>query len=278
MNLKRCHRDLYLSAACLALGATFSAAAPVERRPVVMQSAQTAKSAGAGSAADKSGVEWLRIPGGTYMMGEGAQRHQVTVKAFEMAKTVVTNKQYKACVAAGACSAADTCGHPSVGDDRPQICVDWEQAKQFSAWVGGRLPTEAEWEYAARSAGKERKYPWGDEDASCANSVISGGCGRKATWPVCSKPSGNTEQGLCDMSGNTWQWVQDWYHPTYDGAPSNGAAWEAPAGTKKVFRGGSWSSNPTDALATSRDRGDPALRICDLSFRPIREVIGQDFK
>jgi len=266
--------NLILSMACLALAVSASAA-PAEQRPAAIPAAPSA-SASRGVTADKSGVQWVRIPGGAYMMGEGAQRHQVTVKAFDMAKTMVTNRQYRACVAAGACTAADTCGHPSIGDDKPQICVDFDQAQQFSKWVGGRLPTEAEWEYAARSAGKDRRYPWGDSAAMCANAVV--GCGAKATLPVCSRPSGNTEQGLCDMSGNAWQWVQDWYHPTYAGAPSDGSAWEAPVGTKRVFRGGSWSSGPSDSQATSRDRGDPALRICDLSFRPLREVSARDLK
>ncbi len=278
MNLKRGQCGLILSAVCVGLGAAVASAAPVEQRALVTQPVQTASGVKAVNAAEKSGVEWIRIPGGTFMMGEGAQRHKVTLKAYEMAKTVVTNKQYKACVAAGSCTVADTCGHPSAGDDRPQICVDFDQAQQFAKWVGGRLPTEAEWEYAARSAGKDRAYPWGDEAASCANAVVSGGCGRKATWPVCSKPSGNTEQGLCDMSGNTWQWVQDWYHPTYEGAPTNGSAFESPAGTKRVFRGGSWSSEANDARSTTRDRGDPALRICDLSFRPMREILADDLK
>ena len=278
MNQKRGHRELILSAICIALGAATSFAAPAEQRSIVTQPAQTVNGARSAATADKTGIQWVRIPGGTYMMGEGAERHLVTIKAFEMAKTVVTNKQYRACVAAGACSSADNCGHPSIGDDRPQICVDFAQAQAYSKWAGARLPTEAEWEYAARSAGKDRKYAWGDKDATCDNAVISGGCGRKQTWPVCSRPSGNTAQGLCDMSGNAWQWVQDWYHPSFKGAPTDGSAWESPEGAKRVFRGGSWSSEPIDALTTARDRGDPALRICDLSFRPVRDIIGDDFK
>lgn len=266
-----------LSVVCLGLSAT-AFAAPVEQRPVPLQAVKTPAVPNAPSPSEKAGIQWVRMPAGTYMMGEGAQRHAVTLKAFEIAKTIVTNKQYRACVEAGACSAADSCGHPSTGDDRPQICVDFDQAQQFSKWVGGRLPTEAEWEYAARSGGKDQRYPWGDKDATCDNAIVSDGCGRKSTWPVCSKTAGNTEQGLCDMSGNAWQWVQDWYHPDYKGAPTDGSAWLTPAGTKRVFRGGSWSSESVDARATSRDRGDPALRICDLSFRPMREILADDLK
>ncbi|MBI5244538.1 MAG: SUMF1/EgtB/PvdO family nonheme iron enzyme [Elusimicrobia bacterium] len=92
-----------------------------------------------------------------------------------MAKTEVTVAQYKACVDTGACAAPDTGGSCNWGvsgrESHPVNCVDWNQAKAFSEWADGRLPSEAEWEYAARSAGKDRKYPWGDEQATCARAV-----------------------------------------------------------------------------------------------------------
>ena len=239
----------------------------------------------AGVSAGKAGIEWVTIPGGSFMMGsEGGDSdekpvHRVTVMSFEMAKTEVTVGQYKACVDAGACAKPDTgreyCNWGVSGrENHPINCINWAQAQAFAEWAGGRLPTEAEWEYAARSGGAERKYPWGDEEPSCERAVMYGGgwgCGKDSTWPVCSKPKGNTGQGLCDMAGNVWEWVQDWYHGSYEGAPGDGSAWESPAGSIRVVRGGSWYSLDARSLrAADRVNVDPAFRLGDLGFRLAR--------
>ena len=225
-------------------------------------------------------IEWIMIPGGNFMMGAndegpGARPHQVTLHAFEMAKTLVTKAQYQACVDAGSCE-APKCGWPAAAgeDDSPVGCVDWYDARQFSDWVGGRLPSEAEWEYAARSAGQDQKYPWGNEDATCERAIIREGgraCGRDGVWPVCSKPEGNTKQGLCDMAGIVWQWVQDSEHGSYDGAPSDGSAWEDPAGKYRCRRGGGLGAGVGIGRAAHRDGGDPGNHFSDLGLRPVRE-------
>jgi formylglycine-generating enzyme required for sulfatase activity len=212
----------------------------------------------------QTGIKWVRIPGGTLSMGSSEDMdsqpiHSVTIKSFQMAKTLVTNKQYKVCVEAGACSAPDAACLTSEfsGEDQPVVCVDWNQANAFAHWAGARLPSESEWEYAARSGGKERKFPWGDAEASCELAVLDGteGCGRNATWPVCSKPQGNTQQGLCDMAGNAWEWTQDWGHDSYDGSPNDGSAWESPAGSIRIYRGGSWECGG-GTLASANRGGD----------------------
>jgi formylglycine-generating enzyme required for sulfatase activity len=241
------------------------------------------------AAADGAALQWVRIPGGTFMMGDAEYAdarplHRVAIKAFEMTRTHVTNRQYRACVKAGACARAHaddgTCyvgggsdwAQKSLpvsfrGDDQPVVCVDWEQARAFARWAGGRLPTEAEWEYAARSAGKDYKFPWGNEEPTCARVVVDG-CGH-STRPVCSTPAGNTEQGLCDMAGDAWEWTEDRYHHSYQGAPADGSAWEKD-GTLRVTRGGSWYDGGGTARAAFRDNVYPTHRDILIGFRVAR--------
>jgi formylglycine-generating enzyme required for sulfatase activity len=239
--------------------------------------------------AGKAGIQWVKIPGGNFMMGlavgDEQPVHAVTIRPFEMAKTLVTNKQYKACVRAGACTPTHAMdvncrggkAPPSfLRDDLPVVSVDWNQARTFSKWVGGRLPSEAEWEYAAKSAGKDWDHPWGNEEPTCERAVLTEykapnktGCGKGAPWPVCSKPAGNTRQGLCDMIGNAWEWVQDAYQGSYEGAPADGSAWEAKS-SSRVFRGSSWADFQGSARSGARDNDLPGRCRITIGFRPAR--------
>ncbi len=219
-------------------------------------------------------VEWVSIPGGSFMMGSDSGNsderpvHEVTVQAFEMNRTEVTIGQYLSCVLDGACSSPDTgeyCNWDKAGrGNHPVNCVDWQQANDFCEFAGGRLPSEAEWEYAARGGGQDITYPWGDESPSCTYAVMDdrgNGCGEDRTCAVCSKTAGNTEQGLCDMAGNVWEWVQDWYHSDYNEAPSDGSAWETPSGSHRVRRGGSFYLDGDYLRASDRDDDVPWARF-----------------
>jgi formylglycine-generating enzyme required for sulfatase activity len=237
----------------------------------------------------RTGIEWVRIPGGTFEMGstkadDEQPVHAVRVSSFELMKTEVTVGQYRLCVEAGACTAPDAydpseaslahfCSWGQSGrEDHPVNCVGWDQAQSFASWAGGRLPTEAEWEYAARSGGQSWTYPWGNEEPTCSRAVMADGdlgCGQSRTWPVCSKPAGNSTQGVCDLSGNVWEWVQDTWHDNYRGAPGDGTAWDTGA-SSRVFRGGSWSNAGSNLRASYRRRRAPSRRRGDLGFRLAR--------
>lgn len=246
-------------------------------------------------------IEWVTIPGGTFQMGttdmgqeflNAKPVHQVTVKTFQMSKTHVTVAQYAECVSKGACTVPDIGKYCNWGvsgrENHPVTCVDWNQANQYAKFKGARLPTEAEWEYAATSGGKNQKYPWGNEKPTCERAIMFGrddgffgflstyfGCGKDSTWPVCSKPLGNTEQGLCDMAGNASQLVQDRYHSSYDGSPDDGSAFDTTAGNNfdyyRLTRGGTFLDQK-DLLLRSEHRTviSPNERYSGVSFRLAR--------
>ena len=148
----------------------------------------------------------------------------------------------------------------------PQNGLTWQQAKDFCAWVtpGGRLPSESEWEYAATGP-SHLKYPWGNSpDPTCSNNTavfneVGGtggyGCGNGGTLPVGSKSAGASWCGALDMSGNLWEWCEDWWHGDYNGAPDDGSAWVDPPGSTRVSRAGGFSNVAVNMRSARRNDG-----------------------
>ena len=169
--------------------------------------------------------------------------HQVTLSGYYMDKTEVTQAEYKKCVDAGECDTPSCDWDPTGTPNRPVVCVTWSQAGEYCVWAGKRLPTEAEWEKAARGT-DGRKYPWGNETATCDYAVMydgSWGCGTGSTWDVCGKsPAGDSPYGLCDMAGNVYEWVSDWYDSGYYTNSQASNPTGPVSGSLRVVRGGSF--------------------------------------
>ena len=234
------------------------------------------------------------IPAGNFLMGspsgekyhrkdEGPQ-HRVTVRRFAIGKYEVTFAEWDACVAAGGC------GHRP-GDEgwgrgrRPVINVSWDDAKQYVAWLSRRtgkryrLPSEAEWEYAAR-AGTRTAYHWGTQAShQYANYGKDKCCGGRAsgrdrwvnTAPVGSFPPNRL--GLHDVSGNVFERVEDCWHKSYAGAPANGRPWTTGGDcSKRVLRGGSWNDRPEALRSAFRYGVATGNRKANEGFRVVRTL------
>lgn len=175
------------------------------------------------------------IPEGAFLMGgeseENTPRHEVIVARFYLDEAEVTMREYAACEAAGKCKtprASNPFCNVNSKDhqEHPVNCIDWNDAQQFCAFVGKRLPTEREWEYAASGGKEQRRYAWGNDPPTRENSCYS----HEGTCPVRSFAPGAF--GLYDMTGNVWEWTSSWYGPYPE---------EASAGRARINRGGSWS-------------------------------------
>jgi len=224
-----------------------------------------------------NGTEMVLVPAGCFMMGseEGNSDeqpvHEVCVDAFWLGKTEVTNSQYRACVDAGDCSPPADPGYFDSPDyaDHPIVSVSWTQAVAYAAWVGGALPTEAQWEYAARGP-ESWEYPWGEAfDCRLANIAGSECDGYDGTAPVGSFPGGASWTGALDMSGNVWEWASTAYRE-YPYHADDGREDAADANARRVLRGGSWSFIRRYARAAVRSRYNPDFRYDDVGFRVVR--------
>jgi formylglycine-generating enzyme len=237
-----------------------------------------------GQCIDCPDVEWVKIPGGSFVMGDNAvpirsPEHRVTLPDFWMSRVEVTVASYEACVANGACQSASThtgCTADLGDSELPINCVSWLEAYDFARWIGGSLPSEAQWAYAALSAGQTQRFPWGEEEASCAHAVTEG-CASEAQI-VCSVRGGESAQTLCDLIGNVAEWTGDDWHDDYEGAPTDEQSWLSPHNPgeslwttpqpAKVVRGGSYLGSIDTARTRFRARHDRGSR--EVGFRVVR--------
>ena len=226
----------------------------------------------------------VAIPGGEFVQGrtfewpdydvkwypnpakDDQPAHPVKLPPFFLDQAEVTNARYAAFVKATGHAAPYNWRDgklPEGKEAHPVVDVSWEDAQAFCGWEGKRLPTEAEWERAARGPQSGKMYPWGDRDITPQDAVYNQVDGPK---PVCGKAK--SDQGLCDMIGNVWEWCADWYgQHYYETAPAlNPAGPET--GMYRVLRGGSWFDVPKLFLTTSyRSWARPGERSPTIGFR-----------
>jgi formylglycine-generating enzyme required for sulfatase activity len=227
------------------------------------------------------GMVMVYVPGGTFLMGSDKSdpdarddefpQHSVTVAGFWMDQTEVTNAQYAAFLNAhgntdekgrtlltmgrGYCQIREEDGEYRVGraTEHPVVMVSWFGAQAYCKWVGGRLPTEAEWEYAARGP-EGNLFPWGNAAPDCELARY-GDCARSLI-PVSSLPAGASWCGALDMAGNVWEWVADWFGRYPAGPQENPIG--PPAGSFPVQRGGGWHSPRWEIRSTFRQHDTAA--------------------
>jgi len=222
-------------------------------------------------------AEMVAIPAGEFIMGCNAAAdgdcledekpmRTVFVSEFEIDKTEVTQDQFAGCVVAGGCD-APLCAWDCSAKDHAAGCVTWTHAKKFCAWAKKRLPTEAEWEKAARGT-DGRKYPWGNTDPTCAHTNMTG-CGETAK-SVGSQPEGVSPYGALDMAGNMVEMVEDWYDATYYQTAPNTDPKGPAKGDRYVGRGGGYKSKAVWQRASSRDWYDTYDQGKALGFRCAR--------
>lgn len=219
-------------------------------------------------------IEFIRIPAGYFIMGSNEYDnekpvHSVKIEnSFYLGKYPVTQKQWEKIMGMNPSSFK--------GDDLPVESVSWDDVQKFIKKLNEikgtdkyRLPSEAEWEYACR-AGTTSRYSFGDDESKLGDYAWYYKNSREKTHPVGQKQP--NPWGLYDMHGNVWEWVQDRWHNSYEGAPSDGSAWEDGDISFRILRGGSWYYDPRLCRSAHRYWYDQGSRYRDLGFRLLREL------
>lgn len=190
----------------------------------------------------------ISIAGGGFQMGEGSEEHPVTVSAFQIQEHEVTNTEYRR---------FDPSHDRDAPDDYPVVRVSWYDAMAYAGWLGGSLPTEAQWEFVTRGA-EGRTYPWGEDEPTCERANFSADCG-DALLPIrAGRAAGTTPEGVYDLAGNAWEWVGDWYGD-YSAMEQNDPLGPA-TGSARVLRGGSFLRGANNLRGAGRDGDRPGYR------------------
>jgi len=218
------------------------------------------------------GSSLVYVPAGQFNMGASGvdnPSHTVSLSAYWITRTKITNRMYALCVGVGVCSppalvvGGIVYSNPVYGD-HPLVGVNWEQANAYCGWAGGRLPTEAEWEKAARGPGGQT-YPWGNEAPSC-DLLNYAGC-VNSTSSVIAYPESASPYLALDMAGNAFEWVADWYDASYYATSPIQDPIGAESGVYRVIRGSGYESDSSQIASAIRRPADPNTPRRDVGFR-----------
>ncbi len=242
----------------------------------------------------RAGIDRVPVPAGPFVMGADAggegdegPRHTATTGAYRIDRTEVSRAAFGRCVRAGACAPPRDLGERFRDEDAPVVGVSWMQARAYCGWARGRLPTEREWEKAARGT-DGRTFPWGEEPPTAARAVF--GRGREgAPDPVGGRPAGASPYGALDLAGNVWEWTESPYDPFAYRRPETPVTCDTalaalaelrragtrgftgtnplPATCERALRGGAWNYGARGLRVTNRVHHPPAWQIVVAGFR-----------